>query len=84
MDKSCAKCGQMFGCSSPTPQCWCNEVSVDNARWADRLKTFPGCLCQDYLALFKVGAVDYPKPGAALGVTGQNHIARPTVPHTLS
>lgn len=53
MDKSCAKCGQIFGCSSPAPQCWCNEVSVDYVRWADQLKQFPGCLCPDCLTLFR-------------------------------
>ncbi|MBX3325159.1 MAG: cysteine-rich CWC family protein [Nitrospira sp.] len=55
MDKSCAKCGQMFECSSPAPQCWCNDVSVDYARWTDHLKQFPGCLCPACLTLFKTG-----------------------------
>lgn len=58
MDKSCAKCGREFECSSPEPQYWCNEVSVDHARYADQLKAFDGCLCPDCLVLFKVGAVD--------------------------
>ncbi len=68
MEKSCAKCGRVFECISPASQCWCNEVSVDYARWEDQLNTFDGCLYQDCLALFKVGVVGQSAAGAAVGV----------------
>ena len=68
MEKSCAKCERVFGCSSPAPQCWCNEVSVDYTRWADQLNTLDGCLCPDCLALFKVAVVGRSAADAAVGV----------------
>jgi hypothetical protein len=45
MQKTCSKCGTVFGCKNEAPGCWCESVYVDATTLALLKKQFSNCLC---------------------------------------
>ncbi len=45
MQKTCSKCGSLFGCKNEAPGCWCESVHVDTPTLAVLNEQFENCLC---------------------------------------
>ena len=43
--KSCAACGEKFGCSGSSGPCWCREVKVSAEILAALRARYADCLC---------------------------------------
>ena len=56
-EKSCAKCGQPFGCGGLLG-CWCRDVKLDEKTLADLRQQYADCLCPDCLKALATPVTD--------------------------
>lgn len=58
MQKTCSKCGNVFGCKNEAPGCWCESIYVDVTTLALLKEQFDNCLCPACLQSYS----NFPSP----------------------
>jgi hypothetical protein len=51
-EKQCSKCGKSFGCTSPTPGCWCEQYVLTGEALQQLRSEYADCLCPACLAQY--------------------------------
>jgi hypothetical protein len=71
MEKTCSKCGVVFGCQNEMPGCWCEEVKLSPETLENLKEGYENCLCPACLKGFEEkGDEEVSQPGKVGGRSG--------------